>query len=188
MLKLRLPSPTAPSHFIDGSTDRRTRLEGLSGNRVKPPSERQAFGAGECRLLAGQRPPQVAGQRLKRSESCPSSARSGVARRMAAYRCAVQLNVRFRVKPPSAGLADCPTSDFRERQLSDRSAAIARENVIRRLWVGGCPPSITPPAAPFSMERPARQSRGEPSPPRSTALRKRPPNLVRDPAVLDPKR
>ena len=107
---------------------------------------------------------------------------------MAAYRCAVQLNVRFRVKPPSAGLADCPTSDFRERQLSDRSAAIARENVIRRLWVGGCPPSITPPAAPFSMERPARQSRGEPSPPRSTALRKRPPNLVRDPAVLDPKR
>lgn len=127
MLKLRLPSPTAPSHFIDGSTDRRTRLEGLSGNRVKPPSERQAFGAGECRLLAGQRPPQVAGQRLKRSESCPSSARSGVARRMAAYRCAVQLNVRFRVKPPSAGLADKfsarPRSRWRQCSGTCRSSS-----------------------------------------------------------------
>lgn len=72
--------------------------------------------------MAGQRPRQVAGQRLKRSQSCLSSARIGVARRMAAYRCAVQLNVRFHVKPPSACLAEnrsrrparmrrcCPTS------------------------------------------------------------------------------
>ena len=56
-----------------------------------------------------------------------------------------------------------------------------------RLRVGGCPPSITPRRLLSVLERPARQSRGEPSPPRSAALRKRPPNLVRGPAVLDPK-
>ena len=57
-------------------------------------------------LMAGLRPPKDDAQRPERSECCLSSARSGVSGRTTAYRCTVQINVSFRARPPTAGLAD----------------------------------------------------------------------------------
>ena len=113
--------------------------------------------------LAGLRPPKGDAQRPERSECCLSSARSGVNERTTAYRCAVQINVSFRARPPTAGLAERQAPSARDRQpLSTHQAALkARATSAVTQSAAGVPDGLSTPRVRrtlFHENRPATES------------------------------
>ena len=103
----------------------RVRFKLLAANRSSSGVQREKFGRHRQRqVMAEGRPRQPAFQWLVPPESCPSSAKTGGARRTAAYGCGVLLNVGFGENSPPTGFGrERPIAQIEPCPLSSRSRA-----------------------------------------------------------------
>jgi hypothetical protein len=126
----RSTSPSSSKRQSEAELPASAARSPKSAVRGTPDNRFRDFSAHQRRVLAGARPRQLNRQWLVRPQSCPSSAKTGGARRTAAYGCAVLLNVGFREKSPPTGFGRGPTSPT----CFPMAGAPRKLSVIRENW------------------------------------------------------